>query len=156
MMSPSLEDQECHLLVKVIDRILFKLDTQVAPYAHKILITVMPMLTDENSYARIEGREIISNLTKSAGLATMISVMRPDIDSPDENIRLVTSKAFAVVASSLGLNTILPFLKASIKYTRYIEFISKLKCNMNILIKSCFLFKLIIIIILESTIGTNC
>ena len=112
MMSPSLEDQERHLLVKVIDRILFKLDTQVAPYAHKILITVMPMLTDENSYARIEGREIISNLTKSAGLATMISVMRPDIDSPDENIRLVTSKAFAVVASSLGLNAILPFLKA--------------------------------------------
>lgn len=42
----------------------------------------------------------------------MISVMRPDIDSPDENIRLVTSKAFAVVASSLGLNAILPFLKA--------------------------------------------
>ena len=72
----------------------------------------MPMLTDENSYGRIEGREIISNLTKSAGLATMISVIRPDIDSPDENIRLVTSKAFAVVASSLGLNAILPFLKA--------------------------------------------
>ena len=39
MMSPSLEDQERHLLVKVIDRILFKLDTQVTPYAHKILIT---------------------------------------------------------------------------------------------------------------------
>ena len=27
------------------------------------------------------GREIISNLAKAAGLATMISVMRPDIDS---------------------------------------------------------------------------
>ena len=41
-MSPSLEDQERHLLVKVINRILFKLDTQVTPYSYKILITVMP------------------------------------------------------------------------------------------------------------------
>ena len=29
MMSSSLEDQERHLLVKVIDRILYKLDNQV-------------------------------------------------------------------------------------------------------------------------------
>ena len=112
MMSPSLEDQERHLLVKVIDRILFKLDDLVRPYVHKILVAVMPMLRDENSYARIEGREIISNLAKSAGLATMISTMRPDIDNPDESIRSVTSKAFAVVASALGLPSILPFLKA--------------------------------------------
>ena len=112
MMSPSLEDQERHLLVKVIDRILFKLDDLVRPYVHKILVAVMPMLRDENSYARIEGREIISNLAKSAGLATMISTMRPDIDNPDESVRSVTSKAFAVVASALGLPSILPFLRA--------------------------------------------
>ena len=42
----------------------------------------------------------------------MISTMRPDIDNPDESIRSVTSKAFAVVASALGLPSILPFLKA--------------------------------------------
>jgi splicing factor 3B subunit 1 len=36
-MSPTLEDQERHLLVKVIDRILYKLDDLVRPYVHKIL-----------------------------------------------------------------------------------------------------------------------
>lgn len=80
LMSPSLEDQERHLLVKVIDRILYKLDELVRPYVHKILVVIEPLLIDEDYYARVEGREIISNLAKAAGLATMIATMRPDID----------------------------------------------------------------------------
>jgi len=64
LMSPSLEDQERHLLVKVIDRILYKLDELVRPYVHKILVVIEPLLIDEDYYARVEGREIISNLAK--------------------------------------------------------------------------------------------
>jgi len=63
-MSPTLEDQERHLLVKVIDRILYKLDDLVRPYVHKILVVIEPLLIDEDYYARVEGREIISNLAK--------------------------------------------------------------------------------------------
>jgi splicing factor 3B subunit 1 len=76
LMSPTLEDQERHLLVKVIDRILYKLDDLVRPYVHKILVVIEPLLIDEDYYARVEGREIISNLSKAAGLATMIATMR--------------------------------------------------------------------------------
>lgn len=112
LMSPTLEDQERHLLVKVVDRILFKLDELVRPYVHKILVAIEPMLIDEDYYARIEGREIISNLAKAAGLATMIATMRPDIDHADEYVRNTTARAFAVVASALGLPSLLPFLKA--------------------------------------------
>ena len=112
LMSPTLEDQERHLLVKVIDRILYKLDDLVRPFVHKILVVIEPLLIDEDYYARVKGREIISNLAKAAGLATMISVMRPDIDNPDEYVRNVTARAFAVVASSLGIPALLPFLKA--------------------------------------------
>ena len=39
LMSPTLEDQERHLLVKVIDRILYKLDDLVRPYVHKVRLT---------------------------------------------------------------------------------------------------------------------
>lgn len=116
--SPTLEDQERHLLVKVIDRVLYKLDDLVRPYVHKILVVIEPMLIDEDYYARCEGREIISNLTKAAGLATMIATMRPDIDHPDEYVRNTTSRAFAVVASALGIGTLLPFLKAVCKSKR--------------------------------------
>ena len=58
---------------------MYKLDDLVRPYVHKILVVIEPLLIDEDYYARVEGREIISNLAKAAGLATMISTMRPDI-----------------------------------------------------------------------------
>ncbi|XP_028968033.1 splicing factor 3B subunit 1 [Galendromus occidentalis] len=115
LMSPTLEDQERHLLVKVIDRVLYKLDDLVRPYVHKILVVIEPLLIDEDYYARVEGREIISNLAKAAGLATMISTMRPDIDNIDEYVRNTTARAFAVVASALGIPALLPFLKAVCK-----------------------------------------
>jgi len=142
------------LLVKVIDRVLYKLDDLVRPYVHKILVVIEPLLIDEDYYARVEGvydnayvcmymfvdmciyicmflciyiyryarmclsrhvfdsgREIISNLAKAAGLATMIATMRPDIDNEDEYVRNTTARAFAVVASALGIHSLVPFLK---------------------------------------------
>ena len=69
---------------QVIDRILYKLDELVRPFVHKILVVIEPLLIDEDYYARVEGREIIANLSKAAGLATMIAAMRPDIDNIDE------------------------------------------------------------------------
>ena len=110
--SPTLEDQERHLLVKVIDRVLYQLDELVRPYVHRILTVISPLLIDEDYFARVEGREIISNLAKAAGLPTMIATLRPDIDSVDEYVRNVTSRAFAVIASALGVPSLLPFLKA--------------------------------------------
>ena len=149
LMSPTTEDQERHLMVKVIDRcgacplfpclsnaapqvtggrprpptlpdpgplvtacrILFKLQELVRPYVHKILIVVMPMLIDEDYYARVEGREIIANLAKAAGQAAMISALRPDIDNADEYVRNTAARAFAVVSSAFGVPTMVPFLK---------------------------------------------
>ena len=112
LMNPSLEDQERHFLVKVIDSILYRLDELVRPHVHSILVVIEPMLIDDDYYARIEGGEIISNVAKAAGLATMIATMRPDIDHEDEYVRNTTARAFAVVASSLGAISLIPFLKA--------------------------------------------
>ena len=91
---------------------LYKLDELVRPYVHKILVVIEPLLIDEDYYARVEGREIIANLSKAAGLATMIAAMRPDIDNIDEYVRNTTARAFSVVASALGIPALLPFLKA--------------------------------------------
>jgi splicing factor 3B subunit 1 len=112
LMSPTLEDQERHLLVKVIDRVLYKLDELVRPFVHKILVVIEPLLIDEDYYACVEAREIISNLSKAARLATMIAAMRPNIDNVDEYVRNTTGRAFSVVASALGIPALLPFLKA--------------------------------------------
>lgn len=112
LMSPTLEHQERHLYVKVIDRVLYRLGDLVRPHVHKILVVIEPMLIDGDYYARVEGREIISNLAKAAGLATMISTMRPDIDHKDEFVRNTTARAFAVVTSALGIPSMLMFLTA--------------------------------------------
>ena len=112
LMSPSLDDEERHSLVKLMERLLLKLGVLVKPWAHKILVAVTPMLIDDIPYVRIEGREIISNLSKSVGMPTMITILRPDIESLDESIRTITAKSLAIVASSLGLNEFFNFLKA--------------------------------------------
>lgn len=112
LMDQTLEDQERHLLVKVIDRVLYKLGDLVRPYTHKILVVIEPLLIDEDYFARVEGREIISNLSKAAGLAHMIATMRPDIDNSDEYVRNTTARSFAVVASALGIPSLIPFIKA--------------------------------------------
>lgn len=91
---------------------LFKLDELVRPFVHKILVVIEPLLIDEDYYARVEGREIIANLSKAAGLPSMIAAMRPDIDNVDEYVRNTTARAFSVVASALGIPKLLPFLKA--------------------------------------------
>lgn len=115
LVEPSLEDQERHVLVKLIGRILFRLGDLVRPYTHNILTSVSPLLIDEDLTLRVEAREIISSVSKAAGLANIVSTMRPDLSNPDEYIRNIASRILAVVANTLGLQNFLPFLKAVIK-----------------------------------------
>lgn len=112
LLDKSLEDQERHLMIKTVDRILFKLNDAVKPYTHNILIVVTPLLIDEDPVTRTIGSEIITNLASTTGLATMLTAMRPDIDSEDEYIRNITSRAMAIVAKTLTLPKLLPFLNA--------------------------------------------
>lgn len=112
LMEKTLEDQECYLLVKVIDRVLYKLGDLIRPFTHRILVVIEPLLIDDDFYARVTGREIISNLSKAAGLPSMIATLRPDIDHADEYVRNTTARTFAVVASALGIPKLLPFLNA--------------------------------------------
>ena len=46
---------------------MYKLDDLVRPVVPKILNVITPLLVEEDYYARVEGREIISNLAKAAG-----------------------------------------------------------------------------------------
>ncbi len=112
LMDSSLDSFERHLIVKVLDRVIFKLKELIKPYLQKILVVIMPMLIDEDYLVRIEGREIISNLSKAAGLSALIISIRSDIDNPNDDIRDVTAQTFAVGATSLTIPKLLPFIKA--------------------------------------------
>lgn len=112
LVDQTLEDQERHLMIKVIGRILYILGSGVGPYTHQILRVVSPLLIDEDSIARETGREIITTLAHAAGLANILTTMRPDIDNEDEYIRNTTSRGMAVVAKALGIPNLIPFLNA--------------------------------------------
>ena len=78
-------------MVKLLDRIIFKLDKEIRPYFLKILTVIQPMLISEDYFIRIEGREIVSNLIKSAGLATTLTSLRLEIENPNEDMREITA-----------------------------------------------------------------
>ncbi|CAI4048912.1 U2 snRNP complex subunit HSH155 SKDI_13G4190 [Saccharomyces kudriavzevii IFO 1802] len=113
LLDRTLEDQERHLMIKTIDRVLYKLGELTRPYAHKILVVTAPLLIDEDPIVRSTGQEIITNLSTVTGLATMLTVMRPDIENEDEYIRNITARATAVVAKALGVKQLLPFINAA-------------------------------------------
>jgi splicing factor 3B subunit 1 len=112
LMAPSIDDQERHWLMRILGRVVEELGSRIRPHVKKILVVVQPMLIDKDHYARLEASEIISNLTKSAGLATIIARLRPDIDNADPYVRDTTARALAVVGQTLGIPAILPFIRA--------------------------------------------
>ncbi|KAA8498508.1 Splicing factor 3B subunit 1 [Porphyridium purpureum] len=107
-----LEDGERHVLMKTLDRIILRLGLLVRPYVHKILVVSEPLLIDENEYVRGQGRQLVSNLARTAGLPSMISAMRPDLDHSDEYVRNTTARTLAVIGQALGIPLLLPFLRA--------------------------------------------
>ena len=115
LMIEDLEDQQRHVIVKLLGRILYKLGQLIRPYTFKILVVTSPMLIDNDYVTRAEGREIISNLAKAAGLYTMIKAMSSDCKNQDEYVRNVTARALAVVTSALSIPQMLPFLAAICK-----------------------------------------
>ncbi|SCU86538.1 LAFA_0E01464g1_1 [Lachancea sp. 'fantastica'] len=112
LMDRSLEDQERHLMIKVVDRIMSQLGDLVRPYTHRILTVIAPTLIDEDPVTREIGREIVSRLAQAVGLFEIITNVRSDIDHQDEYVRNITSRVLALVAKSLGVSSLIPFLRA--------------------------------------------
>ncbi|CAK9441333.1 uncharacterized protein LODBEIA_P52020 [Lodderomyces beijingensis] len=115
ILEPSIAPQERHLLVKMVGRIMSRLNDSIRPYTSKIIHVLSPFLIDEDSTTRMETSEILVNLTKSVGFANMIASVRPDLDHVDEYVRNLTSRVLAIVANTVGFNQFLPFLRAVIR-----------------------------------------
>ncbi|KAJ1722688.1 hypothetical protein LPJ53_002901 [Coemansia erecta] len=113
LMAPTLEPQQRHVLVKVLDRALLRLGDLARPHVHRILVVVEPMLADvADRFAQAEARQVISNLSKAAGLPAMLAALRPDVDHADAFVRRTTAHALAVVGAALGVPQLLPFVRA--------------------------------------------
>eukprot|EP00817_Percolomonadidae_sp_ATCC50343_P000177 CAMPEP_0117421862 /NCGR_PEP_ID=MMETSP0758-20121206/2829_1 /TAXON_ID=63605 /ORGANISM="Percolomonas cosmopolitus, Strain AE-1 (ATCC 50343)" /LENGTH=1026 /DNA_ID=CAMNT_0005204161 /DNA_START=11 /DNA_END=3088 /DNA_ORIENTATION=- len=115
LLSTTLEEYERHNMLKVIDRVLIKLADQLKPFVHKILYVTAPLLINEDYFVRTEAKEIISNVAKAVGLVTMIRVMRLELETPEEYVRNITARIFAVVTSTLGIPAVEQFIQVVCK-----------------------------------------
>lgn len=124
LLLPSLEDHERHLFLKIVDRLFLYLESDVRPFIPKILLVIQPLLLNSSFLIRTEGKEILGNLCKAAGGPSMINALYPDLCHVDENVRNNACRIFAICGSTLGISSILPFLKAMMlsKKTWYCHF----------------------------------
>jgi splicing factor 3B subunit 1 len=99
-------------MLRIIDRMLVILGPRVRPYLSRVLLVLMPMLIDDDYYTRVEGRSLITNLSKAAGYPYMLSTLRPDVDSSDDYVRNITAKTVTIVAQAYGISAMVPFLTA--------------------------------------------
>lgn len=114
LMNPTIDIKERHIFIKVLDKIIAKLGNLVNPFVNKIILNISPMLIDKDYYIRSEGKETIGNLAKVVGLPVILANLKQDFYSEDEYVRNLSSKILAVVASSLGIINLIPFIKAAI------------------------------------------
>lgn len=115
MLEPDLDESERHILTKITNRAVYNLGEQIRPFTLKIVAAVSPLLIDEDMTLRLEAKETISTISRSAGLANLVTSLRPDLDNSEEYIRNLTARVFAVAATTLGLTKVLPFVKAVIR-----------------------------------------
>lgn len=109
---PSLTDGERHSFLKLVDRIIYRLGPLVEPHILHLLTMVQPLLTHADAVMRDEGKDIITNLARATGLKPLAVALRPDVENENDEIRRVTSKTLAIVAQSLGVEDVIPFLQA--------------------------------------------
>lgn len=115
MLEPSLDLADRYIVTKLLGRLVYQLQDAIRPYTHQIITALAPSLIDEDLILRLETKDVISNVARTAGFANMVSSLRPDLDHADEYVRNLTARVFAIVASALGLAKVLPFVKAVIR-----------------------------------------
>lgn len=113
LLDRSLEDQERHILIKFMDRLIYKLSNKIRPFTKGILNVLSPLLIDEDPTVRVTGRDVISNLASATGLVTMFQIIRPDMENEDDYIRNIAARLLAVIARPLGVNNVIPFIDAA-------------------------------------------
>ena len=113
--SSVLSEQERHSLVKAVDRLMQRLADKMDAWVPPLLAFAGKMLLDNDSIARGEAREIVSNLAKISGFSVVITTVRSGLDSDDKTVREITARTIATTATAIGMNSsVFAFLNALI------------------------------------------
>ncbi|KAF5103717.1 hypothetical protein D0Z03_000089 [Geotrichum reessii] len=92
----TLEDQERHLLVKVIDRVLHKLGDEVRSHTRPILVVIEPLLIDSDQFAQSE--EYANYYTRE-----VMAIVLREFETPDKDLRKTVLKVVQQCTSTEGV-----------------------------------------------------
>ncbi|KAL6946814.1 hypothetical protein ACO0QE_001663 [Hanseniaspora vineae] len=118
LLDKALTEQERYFLVKFLDRLIFRMHSEIRPYLHKLFIVVSPLLLDEDETTRNLGYEVIASICKAVGPALIITTTRKDIASETKDVREVTARIIAISAKTIGPEHFIPFLNAMCHSTK--------------------------------------
>ena len=111
--SAPIDELDRHVLIKTVGRLVDNLSgADLVPLVPDILAPVEPTLMDGDMYARIEARQLIGRLARSAGVDAMIDAFMEDVKEADDAVRAMTGRAVAAVAQALGVDPMMPFVRA--------------------------------------------
>ncbi|KTB00493.1 U2 snRNP component HSH155 [Nakaseomyces glabratus] len=112
LLDSSLNDQERHLMIKLMDRAILTLSDDVSKHVSQLLNAIGPLLLENESMVKTTGMDIIINLTTVVGYGTIIKSLKDDIAAEDDFIRNCAANILAVVTKTVGLEVMLPFFNA--------------------------------------------
>eukprot|EP00768_Dysnectes_brevis_P007219 gnl/Dysnectes_brevis/6015_a9022_320.p1 GENE.gnl/Dysnectes_brevis/6015_a9022_320~~gnl/Dysnectes_brevis/6015_a9022_320.p1 ORF type:complete len:1138 (+),score=99.33 gnl/Dysnectes_brevis/6015_a9022_320:348-3416(+) len=110
--SPGLDEQQHHLHIRALDRIITLAGIELGPHVPQILSAVLHTLIDSDRIARQEGQELLSKLANTVGLAPMLSALAPDFHSSHEYARNIAARGLALVALATSPEKLLRLLRA--------------------------------------------
>ncbi|KAH3899306.1 related to U2 snRNP component HSH155 [Saccharomycodes ludwigii] len=112
ILEKTLENQERFVLLKTLDKLLYKLQKNSKPFIGTILMVISPLLFSDDPVSKKVGEDVTTTLAHSVGAANMITTIRYSVDDQDDYIRNVTARILALTAKSLGPGNLLPFINA--------------------------------------------
>lgn len=119
--------KERHDIFRLLEKLFLKLNIKIKPFTKKIIHQIGPLLMDQFYYTRIEAKDLITYLTKAVGIPNILLSIKSNIFENDEHSRTLLSKILAVVSSSFGINSILPFINMLITTNTVMTKLSALK-----------------------------
>lgn len=114
LMQTFITEQERHIFLRLLLKLISKLDARIEPFCAQILIIAEPLLLDNDYFVRCEGKELLSTLAKNVGIMPLLHIFRQDMEHSDERVRITTCRAFSVVSLAVGLENVEKFLLAII------------------------------------------
>jgi splicing factor 3B subunit 1 len=109
LMISSLKEQERHIFLKILEKLILKYGDTLSSFASQILIIVEPLLIDNDYFIREEGKDIIVAIAKSFNITSLLSIMKEDMEHPEETVRNASCRAFSVIVLTFGMEKFIKF-----------------------------------------------